>query len=58
MGEPLEHDGFLLHGSRLCVVDICEKVLYESYVLPYTRHHVIQAIIQAIETYFYWPNMR
>ena len=62
-GKPNEpysiNEGFLLHGSRLCVVkDLCEKVMYESHSPPYSRHCCIQPTTQAIETYFYWPSMK
>ena len=32
--------------------------MYESHVPPYAGHCGIQATTQAVETYFYWPNMR
>ena len=53
--EPYSlNEGFLLHGSRLCVVkDLCEKVMYESHSPPYAGHRGIQPTTQAIETYFY-----
>ena len=52
-------DGFLLHGSRLYIMKVLrEKVMYESHVPPYGGHHGIQAMTQAIETYFYWSSMR
>ena len=52
-------DGFLLHGSRLCITkNLRDKVMHESHVPPYARHRGIQATTQAIEIYFYWPNMR
>ena len=52
-------DGFLLHGSRLCITkNLRDKVMHESHVPPYAGHRGIQATTQAIETYFYWPNMR
>ena len=55
---PLK-EGFLLHGSRLCITkNLREKVMYESHVSPYAGHWGIQATTQAIETYFYWPSMR
>ena len=43
--EPyLFNEGFLLHGSRLCVVkDLCEKVMYESHSPPYAGHRGILA---------------
>ena len=58
--EPYSlNEGFLLHGSRLCVVkDLREKVMYESHSPPYAGHRGILATTQAIETYFYWPGMR
>ena len=58
--EPyLLNEGFLLHGSRLCVVkDLREKVMYESHSPPYAGHRGILATTQAIETYFFWPGMR
>ena len=58
--EPFSlNEGFLLHGSRLCVVkDLREKVMYESHSLPYARHCGKQATTQAIETYLYWPMLR
>ena len=52
-------EGFLLHGSHLCVVqDPREKVMYKSHFLPYAGHRGIFATTQAIETYFFWPGMR
>ena len=52
-------DGFLLHGSWICITkNLRDKVMYESHVPPYARHRGIQATNQEIETYFYWPNMR
>ena len=52
-------DGFLLHGSQLCITkNLRDKVMYESHVQPYVGHCGIQATTQAIETYFYWPSMR
>ena len=52
-------EGFLLHGSRLCITkNLREKVMYESHVPPYARHQGIQARTQAIETYFYWLSMQ
>ena len=52
-------DGFLLHGSQLCITkNLRDKVMHESHVPPYAGHRGIQATTQAIETYFYWPNMR
>ena len=58
--EPYSlNEGFLLHGSRLCIVkDLREKVMYESHSPPYAGHRGILATTQAIETYFYWPGMR
>ena len=58
--EPYSlNEGFLLHGSRLCVVqDLREKVMYESHSPPYVGHRGILATTQAIETYFFWPGMR
>ena len=52
-------EGFLLHGSRLCIIkNLREKVMYESHVPPYAGHRGIQAMTQAIETYFYWSSMQ
>ena len=52
-------DGFLLHGSRLCITkNLREKVMHESHVPPHAGHRGIQDTMQAMETYFYWPNMR
>ena len=52
-------DGFLLHGSRLCITkNLRDKVMYESHDPSYARHHGIQATTQAIETYFYWSSTR
>ena len=52
-------DGFLLHGSGLCITkNLRDKVMYESHVLAYAGHRGIQATTQAIETYLYWPSMR
>ena len=52
-------DGFLLHGSQLCITsNLREKVIYEYHVPPYAGHQGVQATTQAIETYFYWPTMR
>ena len=52
-------DGFLLHGSRLCITkNLREKVMHESHVPPYAGYRGIQATTQAIETYFYRQNMR
>ena len=58
--EPYSLNGrFLLHGSRLCVVqDLREKVMYESHSPPYAGHRGILATTQAIETYFFWTGMR
>ena len=58
--EPFSlNEGFLLHGSRLCVVkDLQEKVMYESHSPPYAGHRGIQATTKAIESYFYWPTIR
>ena len=58
--EPyLLNEGFLLHGSCLCVVkDLHEKVMYESHSPPYAGHREILATTQSIETYFFWPGMR
>ena len=37
-------DGFLLHGSRLCITkNLRDKVMYESHILPYAGHRGIQA---------------
>ena len=37
-------DGFLLHGSRLCITkNLREKVMYELHVPPYVGHQGIQA---------------
>ena len=42
-------DGFLLHGSRLCITkNLREKVMFESHVPPYVGHCGIQATTQAI----------
>ena len=47
-------DGFLLHGSRLCITkNLRENVMYESYVPSYVGHHGIQAMTEAIKTTFY-----
>ena len=36
-------DGFLLHGSRLCIIkNMREKVMYESHVPLYADHRGIQ----------------
>ena len=52
-------DGFLLHGSQLCVTkNLRDKVMYESHVSPYVGHRGILATTQAVEIYFYWPSMR
>ena len=52
-------DGFLLHGSRLCITkNLRDKVMHESHVPPYAGHRGIQATTQAIETYFYWSSMQ
>ena len=58
--EPyMMKDGFLMYGHCLCITkNLCEKVMYESHVLPYTGHCGIHTTTQAIETYFYWPSMR
>ena len=58
--EPFSlKEGFLLHGSRLCITkDLREKVMYESHAPPYAGHRGIQATSNAIETYFYWPSMK
>ena len=51
-------EGFLLHGSRLCIMkNLREKVMYESHVPSYVGHRGIQAMTQAIEIYLYWPSM-
>ena len=35
-------DGFLLHGSRLCITkNLRDKVMYESHVPPYAGHRGI-----------------
>ena len=43
--EPFSlNEGFLLHGSRLCIVkDLCEKAMYESHCPPYAGHRGILA---------------
>ncbi|MCO5603082.1 hypothetical protein L7F22_057227 [Adiantum nelumboides] len=52
-------DGYLLHGNRLCIThSLCEKVMYESHAPPYAEHRGIQTTLKAIETYFYWLNMK
>ena len=52
-------DGFLLHGSRLCITkNLRDKVMHESHVLPYVRHRGIQATLKGVEMYFYWPTMK
>ena len=44
-------DGFLLHGSWLCITkNLRDKFMYESHVPPYAGHYGIQATTQAIET--------
>ena len=65
LANDIPHDpyalkaGFLLHGSRLCITkNLREKVMYESHVPMYVGNRGIQAMTQAIETYFYWPSMR
>ncbi|MCO5562904.1 hypothetical protein L7F22_016540 [Adiantum nelumboides] len=57
--EPFTlEDGYLLHGKSLCIThSLREKVMYESYALPYVGHRGIQTTLKAIETYFYWPTM-
>ena len=48
-----------MHGSQLCITkNVHEKFTYESHAPPYVGHRGIQATIQAIETYFFWPSMR
>ena len=38
-------EGFLLHGSRLCITkNLREKVMYESHVPPYATHSGKQAM--------------
>ena len=38
-------DGFLLHGSRLCITkNLREKVMCESHVQLYAGHHGIQVM--------------
>ena len=45
-------DGFLLHGSRLCITkNLRDKVMHESHVPFYAGHRGIQATTHAIETY-------
>ncbi|MCO5606721.1 hypothetical protein L7F22_060911 [Adiantum nelumboides] len=58
--EPyVVQDGYLLYGSRLCVTKSSrEKVMYESHAPPYAGHRGIQATMNAIETYFFWPTMK
>ncbi|MCO5548234.1 hypothetical protein L7F22_001691 [Adiantum nelumboides] len=58
--EPyVVQDGYLLYGSRLCVTEsLREKVMYESHAPPYAGHRRIQATMNAIETYFFWPKMK
>ncbi|MCO5569514.1 hypothetical protein L7F22_023227 [Adiantum nelumboides] len=58
--EPyVVQDGYLLYGSRLCVTkSLREKVMYESHAPPYAGHRGIQATMNAIETYFFWPTMK
>ncbi|MCO5575828.1 hypothetical protein L7F22_029633 [Adiantum nelumboides] len=52
-------DGYLLYGSWLCVTkSLREKVMYESHAPPYAGHRGIQATMNAIETYFFWPTMK
>ena len=47
-------DGFLMHGSRLCITkSFREKVIQESHDPPYASHKGAQATIQAMEIYFY-----
>ena len=37
-------DGFLLHGSRVCITkNLRDKVMHESHVPPYAGHRGIQA---------------
>ena len=53
------HDGFLLYENRLCVTkDMRLKVMSESHEPTYAGHRGIQPTMQAIETCFYWPQMR
>ena len=53
------NEGFILHGSRLCIVkELREKAMYESHSPPYAGHRGTLATTQAIETYFYCPGMR
>ncbi|MCO5608661.1 hypothetical protein L7F22_062875 [Adiantum nelumboides] len=58
--EPyVVQDGYSLYGSRLCVTkSLREKVMYESHAPPYAGHRGIQATMNAIETYFFWPTMK
>ena len=43
-------DGFLFHGSRLCITkNFRDKVMHESHVPPYVGHKGIQATTHAIE---------
>ncbi|MCO5559106.1 hypothetical protein L7F22_012698 [Adiantum nelumboides] len=58
--EPyVVQDGYLLYGSRLCVTkSLRENVMYESHAPPYAGHRGIQATMNAIETYFFWPTMK
>ena len=52
-------EGFLMFGSRLCITKtLREKVMQECHEPPYAGHRGVQATIQGMEIYFYWPTMR
>ncbi|MCO5595731.1 hypothetical protein L7F22_049777 [Adiantum nelumboides] len=52
-------DGFMMMHGRLCVTrPLRHKFLEECHVSPYAGHRGIDATIEAVETFFYWPTLR
>ncbi|MCO5598140.1 hypothetical protein L7F22_052232 [Adiantum nelumboides] len=52
-------DSFIMMHGKLCVTkQLRPKVLVESHASPYVGHRGIDAIVKAVETFFYWPALR
>ena len=52
-------DGYLMKDDCLCIIGgMRQKIMDERHAPPYAGHRGIASTTQALERYFYWPEMR
>ncbi|MCO5606717.1 hypothetical protein L7F22_060907 [Adiantum nelumboides] len=54
----LKSDFLMMHGKLCITKQLRPKVLIECHASSYAGHRGIDAIVKAVDTFFYWPTLR